>query len=654
MNRNSFFRGAAFPGILAAFIAFAVYLATMAPSVSWEDGGEIATSLYTLGIVHPTGYPLFTLLGWAFSHLPLGGRVIWQLNLLMAILTALSVFFFYRIFLFLLIESRRKIRAVSAVPVSASVRKGKGRSGSVASVTVVTDEFSWRDTVAAAGAALALSFSRTFWSEALTVEVHSFQLLLLSGVVYLFLRAVSERAAASGDRLWMLFALILGLSFSNHMMTVLLAPAFLYLYFQAHGFRSSAFLKISKAIPVFLLGLSPYLYLPLRGAQKPFMNWGDPTTPGRFLEHVSGQQYRYRMFSSWDVPVTKAQGFFLNLPTEFGYAPLILTCIGLWALYRQNRRLWIFCALLFSGCVLYGINYDFDDPNYFLIAYIAVAALMVFGLRSAMQRTGGVFLTLLLALVVLLFPLGLNYSEANKQGDYAAEDFARNTLNALDSGTVFLSQDEVFFLFPAHYLQSVEKFRTDVVVLNQPLLQHPWYLRSMRKAHPEIFAASDPEIAAFLRADSLVVHYHGPDPDPRLEEYQSGFFRAFQELIESLLWKNYPKHPIAVSQGTELSPTAKAAPQGLAFRLFAPQDSIPAMPPPLDFVIRPFVGEDRHLKDVQLEYCRAYTNQGIYRVVFVGDTVGGIRLLQKAVQLEPGFPAAVQWLFQLRQLQQLQ
>ena len=101
-------RSDVFPGIVVALIAFVVYLTTLAPSVSWEDSGEIATSLYTLGIVHPTGYPLLTLIGWSFSHLPLGGRVIWRLNLLMAVLCALSVFFFYRFFLYLLVENARK------------------------------------------------------------------------------------------------------------------------------------------------------------------------------------------------------------------------------------------------------------------------------------------------------------------------------------------------------------------------------------------------------------------------------------------------------------------------------------------------------------------------------------------------------------------
>ena len=53
-------------GILVSLIILAVYVYTLAPSVVHIDSGELATVQATLGIAHPTGYPLFTVVGYLF------------------------------------------------------------------------------------------------------------------------------------------------------------------------------------------------------------------------------------------------------------------------------------------------------------------------------------------------------------------------------------------------------------------------------------------------------------------------------------------------------------------------------------------------------------------------------------------------------------
>ena len=75
--------------VLVGAVALFVYLRTVAPSLLEEgDGVELATVSYVLGISHPTGYPLFTLLGYLFTHLVPVGSVVGRLNVLSAILTA--------------------------------------------------------------------------------------------------------------------------------------------------------------------------------------------------------------------------------------------------------------------------------------------------------------------------------------------------------------------------------------------------------------------------------------------------------------------------------------------------------------------------------------------------------------------------------------
>ena len=64
--KNIIGRGLASPGLQAAvlgFLVFVTYAITMAPGLMYTDSGELAAACTTLGVAHPTGYPLFTLLG---------------------------------------------------------------------------------------------------------------------------------------------------------------------------------------------------------------------------------------------------------------------------------------------------------------------------------------------------------------------------------------------------------------------------------------------------------------------------------------------------------------------------------------------------------------------------------------------------------------
>ncbi|MEW6679624.1 MAG: DUF2723 domain-containing protein [bacterium] len=56
-------------GLLVLFGSFEVYLHTLTPTVEFHDSGELISVAYTLGIAHPPGYPLYTLLGEVFITL---------------------------------------------------------------------------------------------------------------------------------------------------------------------------------------------------------------------------------------------------------------------------------------------------------------------------------------------------------------------------------------------------------------------------------------------------------------------------------------------------------------------------------------------------------------------------------------------------------
>ena len=73
----------------AGIAAFALYLRTLAPTVLGFDSGEFQFVVPTLGLAHPTGYPLYLLLGKLFTALPVGD-VAYRVNLFSAVAMAVT------------------------------------------------------------------------------------------------------------------------------------------------------------------------------------------------------------------------------------------------------------------------------------------------------------------------------------------------------------------------------------------------------------------------------------------------------------------------------------------------------------------------------------------------------------------------------------
>ena len=65
---------------LTSFCIFIIYILTLAPGVVEIDAGELATVQATLGIAHPTGYPLFNMLGFLLLKIPFPVSIIYKAN----------------------------------------------------------------------------------------------------------------------------------------------------------------------------------------------------------------------------------------------------------------------------------------------------------------------------------------------------------------------------------------------------------------------------------------------------------------------------------------------------------------------------------------------------------------------------------------------
>lgn len=612
--------------VSVSVLSIVVYVVTLCPTVNFIDSGELATDLYTLGIAHPTGYPLFTIAGWIFSHIPLGFREIYQLNLMAAIFCGTALFFFFRFLAFVLNF------ITTGKPLSDS-RQERLNPRSFVSVYLP-----------ALFGTLVLAFSETYWSTALSIEVYPLHVFLVSILLFVFTKAaLSEQSMISPgieqggyERYWLLFAFVLGLSFANHMTTILLAPGFLFLYFAVHGFQKEGFRRIGRLVGPFLLGFSIYLYLPIRASHTPVMNWGNPVDFERFFWHFSGKVYRVWIFSSFDSAEKQFKYFIDTLPGVYAYFPLGIALLGILALIKRFKMLLLFTALLFVGCLAYSINYDINDiDSYFLLAYMTIAIWTAMGCQFLIGLMPDSRTARIVAAGVVLSSfvmLGVNYDDVNENDNHIVEAYTGDMFASIEKNGIILSSQWDYFVSSAYYFQLVEHLRPDVVVIDKELMRRSWYYPQLGHRYPWLVQESKNEISLLL--PELNKFERGLPYDPTVIEYR------YATVIRSFIERNYRNRPVYVTQeiGMEYLHGMNIVPAGLAFRVFP--DSLPHENPPFEFHAEFPRLHDKYVDGISMMYAKAWYNNALVSSM-LQKKEEALNYVSNALLLDPRFPEAL-------------
>ncbi|MEO8233084.1 MAG: DUF2723 domain-containing protein [Ignavibacteriota bacterium] len=490
--------------LLAGLIAFVFYMLTIAPSVIEIDTGELAAVQCTLGIAHPTGYPIYTMLGYLFSLLPLPFSKIFQMNLLAALYCSAAV----AIFIFTAKLILDNLNSFQFKKVNKEKPKKKKQSDKTKAV-LVQSTFVLSENVkiiAAVFSGLFLALSKTFWFQSTSVEVYSLHLLLITIVIFALVKAfLFSDFEKSISKYWIVFAVTLAFGFSNHMTTLLIIPGVAYLYFAKNGFNTKSIKQIIFMLIIFFpILILIYSYLPIRASQNPVMNWGNPTDWEHIIRHVSGQQYQVWLFSSTEAAAKQFNYFIENLPKEFSLT-LIIATIGLIVSFIYARKFFIFNIIVFLSTVLYSINYDINDiDSYFLLAYISLAFFAVFGIVQIINFTIKNKMKIVIPISIFVLFLGLqfysNYDEVNQRNNFIYEDYTKAILNSLPKNSIVFSYQWDYFISAAYYFQLVENFRKDVTVIDKELLRRSWYYNQLNTNHPTLLTGIKSEVEQFIEA----------------------------------------------------------------------------------------------------------------------------------------------------------
>lgn len=470
--------------LLMALIAAGVYATTLAPTISHTDSGELTTVCYTFGVAHPTGYPLFTLLGGLFSRIPLGSPA-FMLNVLALLLTAGGVYWWGR-----------------ALDVFFTGMKVKVKDGDTATLRRIA----YARIGGIVVGSLLLALHRTYWVQSASAEVYSLHCFLLGLNLFLLLRAW-EQPKEAGHRAWLLFAGALALAFANHLTAVTLLPGIAWLYFRKNGLNAAAFKRLGLMLALFFtLLLALYAYLPIRAAADPAYNWGNPAGTEELWHHVSGRQFSVWMFQGSKQFNANLQAYFERLPTEFAYLGLLLVLPGLLYNYQTRRDVAIFFTLNFLSAVFWASNYTIKDPEpYFLLASFSLTFWMACSLRWLWLRMrAGQPVRLALsgvAAVAVLLPLPLNHSACNQRGTWQYEDYTRAVLNSLPQDAILVSRAYDWLISPSYYVQGALGVRPDVDVIDFSMLRdRHWYPDHLRHHMPDVMQAIAPQLAEWEKA----------------------------------------------------------------------------------------------------------------------------------------------------------
>ncbi len=676
--------------IFASVVTLIVYTFTLAPTVWFIDSGELAAVASNLGIAHPTGYPLFTLVGHLFTLLPFSSSEIYKLNFMSAFFCALGIFMFGLLINFLFTLSN----------------SGKGTKQTANEKTTIIPEIIRYSAILFS--CFALAFSSTYWSTGNSVEVYSIHVFFLITLMFVFIKAISKSNSAadetnffSANKYFLFFAFLLGLSFTNHMTTILLAPACLTLFIVNSLKNKQNIYKLLVFMALaFVLGLSLYLYLPLRASMQPDFLWGNPYNFERFKWHITGKQFSVWLFSApgsvqtfliligvtitlsavglmksatlnklyhfgvfivllimsflvlynSSQIVTKQFMFFVSsIKNEFGLGIILLAIPGIYYLSKNDLKLFYFFVLTFFGCLFYSVNYDiYDIASYFLLAYITLAVFIGYGIFHFVKSYPGLFkekiscyLTAAIILALSIIPLSSNFNENDESKNYYVEEMTMNIFNNVEPNGIVISSQWDFWLSASWYYNFVKKVRPDIVVIDKELLRRSWYFIYLERHYPEVYNNARKEIEIFLA--ELNKFEFGIPYD------QKTIMKAFQDMLTSFVVNNpnrksYMSWEITQNTQEVFAPDYAKIPDGILIRLVDSkkiQNNIPEDYKLHDFNFTVTKKKNYYHETLMLTYSRMLFESASY-LNTINRKEDAKKYLALSLKANPDFPQAKQ------------
>jgi hypothetical protein len=469
--------------LLAATPPVLVYVATAAGFAHWLDSGEFVAAVADFGVSHPPGQPLAAIVLGAANLVPVGAlafRVALICSLLGAVAIAALAFAFDHT-----LQAGNVIRDSIRFPVS------------VAAAWWVAGTHAW-------------------WFQAVRPEVYALQAALICVAIERVLRVASQGEESDARPLYQA-ALALGLALANHhyLAALALLPAawLLPAVWRAFGWKPLAW-----SAGFVGAGLLTYLYLPLRAWSQPYLNLGDPSSPGRFWWVVSAQAFQKSLDSDSVAPFgERFADVMLVSGEDLHVGVLVLALLGAYFMLRVSKTrkfglFWLSSWLVYAAGRA-SIGFVHGNPDaiaYFMLSYASIVVFAAFAIGVLLSslaeavpsqpKLGAVLGVGLALLSTFQFARG---SEASSLAHFSDTDvFDDGLRRALPPRTVVLAHNpQTIFRYWGG--EAEEANRPDVTLVPLPLLTYPKLV--------ERFVTEEPELKPLLRSYVLDGRLSAPE-----------------------------------------------------------------------------------------------------------------------------------------------
>ncbi len=439
---------------------FTIYFITLSPDVTFEDSGELITAGYRLAIPHPPGYPLFLILAKLFSFIPVG-KIEFRINLMSSFFASLSI-----VSLFITFFKIGKILNLKQPALSAAF-------------TVIL-----------------ISISTTFWNIATITEVYALNLFLFSIQLYILIKIIEKPKI----KYFNFFFYINGIALGNHHTSIFMTISLIFLFLLNKWWKKLKFKNYILFGIFFLLGFSIYIYLPIRAASSPILNWGAPSNIKNFLYVLLRKQYG-------------------ALPKKFLQLKEILfqlrTVNPLYELYSKTNNIFIFTpiSLILIGILLYLVFSGFKKISnknislLFLIIFLLYTIFLIILTQTPKDKLFTLKVFLVPAWTIFYFCLSigifnvfknsrwlifilpvlfiLNFVYHYNKNYFYTLNYAENIFkNAKFNSIIFTVKDNE--TFPLWDLRYVKYKRPDLIIINIVILSEQWYLDQIIKEYKNL------------------------------------------------------------------------------------------------------------------------------------------------------------------------
>ena len=467
------------------------YIYTAAPALQpYRDVGELAVASGSLSVAHPPGYPAYTILGKFFNEAVLFGNTAYRTKIMSIIFTALFAALAFQIMM------RFKIHPVAAFFLT-----------------------------------LSFVFSKVAWLLSIVCESYTPDLFFTAVLFYIafFMKEYPRKLY--------LFAFIAGISLGIRPTATLAAPAFAIIFWKLHGFRVKDYLAAGL---FFLTGLAVYLYLPVRSAGNPPIDWADPETFRQFIYSVTRKAYGHgldKISEFYALKDTFFKQFFVFSKSLFVQFTPVLFIFGLIGLYRGLARNLLMRALfvffLITGPLFLFISNMPANPHAlviveasYLIPFFCFFIFIAYGFKKA-----SVWISAPAAAFSAAFLLYLNFPEMNNRENFFARDWAENVFNSTPLNSTVLLRKDVQ-LFSVWYENMINGKRKDSLFLAQGMMRADWYRRQIEKSGRVLFPPPADD------SDSFFKNFFALNKNvffTRHFEAGSGFFKGLPTSVYGVL-----------------------------------------------------------------------------------------------------------------------